>query len=277
MGMKVLIVIAALAILYLPSAARGQTIDCGATIVADITLDRDLSCKGNGLVVAKDGVTIDLGGHTMTGPGRGRWIWPGRATSSVGVRVTGRKGVTIRNGHLTKFATGVLLERSRNSTVDGVSTTYSHYGIYLYRSTGNTLSQVTVSHNVYGLHIHQSQENKIVRSDISRQGYSPGGYGINLYRASKNVVTGNNIERNENWGIWIINARDNLIYKNNLINNNPNAIDESGANLWYEPNLKQGNFWSDYRGKGYHSIGGFGAARDLYPFTEKDGWKDEGS
>ena len=257
-------------------------ISCGSTITRDFTLARDLKCDKDGIIIGRDGIVLDLGGHTITGPGKGGWVWPGRATSSVGVRLAGRSGVTVKNGRLTGFATGVLLEGGENNRVERVATTQNHYGVYLYRSKGNRVSGVEVFANVYGLHLQGSDGNQLVSSRMYRNGHSPGGYGITLYSSSDNLVRENTVEHNQTVGIWIINSRGNLIYRNNLIKNSPNAVDESGGNRWYEPKLKQGNYWSDYRGKasaGYplggppYRLGGFGGAYDRYPFVKRNGWQ----
>ena len=79
---------------FLKSIANGSTSAsspssdlCGATIVADMRLDYDLACPGNGLIVGADGIKIDLNGHTIAGPGSG-----------VGISVPNRAGVVISGG-----------------------------------------------------------------------------------------------------------------------------------------------------------------------------------
>ena len=52
-----------------PAAAADDL--CGATIVADLKLDQDLTCAGNGLIVGADGIKLNLDGHTITGSGGG--------------------------------------------------------------------------------------------------------------------------------------------------------------------------------------------------------------
>jgi parallel beta-helix repeat protein len=74
---------------------------CGATIVADLKLDRDLWCRESGLVVGSDRIKIKLNGHTITGPGSG-----------VGISVIGRASVSITGGSIRNFTTGILLANS---------------------------------------------------------------------------------------------------------------------------------------------------------------------
>lgn len=88
---------------------------CGDTLAASTTLTQDLHCPaGQGLVLA-DGVTLDLGGHRLTGT-QG-------APYDVGVRVTG--SATVRNGHLGGWSVGVLRpgdqQRPATITVEDVT------------------------------------------------------------------------------------------------------------------------------------------------------------
>ena len=66
--------------------ARATDDLCGATILADLTLDHDLTCVGNGLIVGADGISLKLNGHTITGS-----VPPsaaGSGSSSLGARTS---------------------------------------------------------------------------------------------------------------------------------------------------------------------------------------------
>lgn len=256
--------------LSLQLAQEAFSLSCSDTLRESTTLKSDLTCSEVGLVIDADGVVLDLGGYTVRGPGRGQWVWPGRALSSVGVRITGKSGVTIRNGRVTNFATGILLEDTSKITIEEVTSNSNHYGVYLFRGKGNILSKANVSDNIYGLHLQDTQENHVARSVFFRSHYgSPGGYGINLYRSDRNTITENRVELNENQGIWLIDSRDNEIYRNNFIRNSPNAVDGTGVNLWYDPERQKGNYWSDHKGADPYTVGGPGGAKDLYPASEE--------
>ena len=79
---------------------------CGTTIVADLELDQDLICSGDGLVVGADGIRIKLNGHTITGSGSG-----------AGIVVTGRTDVSIAGGTIRAFAVGVRLNTSTDIVI----------------------------------------------------------------------------------------------------------------------------------------------------------------
>ncbi len=83
-----------------PAAAAGPSIQCGDTITTSIRLRANLVCAGDGLIVDASGITIDLGGFSVTGAGTGRGI--GFAETSAP-----HHDVDIRRGTIANFATGI--------------------------------------------------------------------------------------------------------------------------------------------------------------------------
>ena len=52
------------------ASADAATVSCGSVITTSTTLTTDLTCgPGDALTIGADNVTLDLGGHTVTGPG----------------------------------------------------------------------------------------------------------------------------------------------------------------------------------------------------------------
>lgn len=256
---------------------------CAMRVTASFTVANDLSCQGDGLVIAADNITVDLGGHTLNGPGMGPQTWPLPQLDSVGVRVSGRSGVTIRNGKTAAFSTGIYFVDTTASTIDNVSTQHNRFGFYIHNSTHNTVKSSDVEFNIYGLHLQSSDDNLLQGNLLARQTYnSPGGYGLYLYSSARNKVVENTIDSNINWGIWFSDAKENAIFHNNVIGNSPQVSDNTeGSNVWYDPTTKEGNYWADYKGKDNdgdligdtpYPILGPGGMVDPYPFVEKDGW-----
>ncbi len=248
------------------------------------TLANDMTCSGDGMVVVSDNVTVDLGGHTLTGPGMGPQTWPLPQLDSVGVRVGGHTGVTIRNGKTTAFSTGIYFIDMVSSSIESVTTLRNRFGFYIHASQKITVKDSDVEFNIYGLHLQNSDDCVLVNNLLARQTYnSPGGYGLYLYASARNRVTDNTIDSNINWGIWFSDAKENVIFHNNVVGNNPPVSDNTeGSNVWYDKQSKEGNWWADYKGKDgdNDSIGdspypilGPGGMVDPYPFVAKDGWK----
>jgi parallel beta-helix repeat protein len=264
--------------------AAPQSAQCGQRITADFVLANDLKCNGDAFVINADNVTLDLGGRTITGPGMGPQTWPQPQLDSVGVRTGGHVNVTVRNGTISEFSTGIYFIDMEKSFIEDVTSQRSRYGFYIHASHGNTIRRSTVTGNIYGLHLQDANENLVEGNNLIRQTYnSPGGYGIYLYRSRNNRIVENTIENNVNWGLWFSDARNNSIFRNNVSGNSPQVSDNNpDANLWYDAEKKEGNWWADYRGTDGdrdfigdtpYSIQGPGGAVDAYPFSERDGWK----
>ena len=79
--------------------AATRAVGCGAVITQSTTLSSNLRGCTSGLVLAGDGITVDLAGHTISGGGA-------PDTRGAGITVTGQD-VTIKNGVIASFATGV--------------------------------------------------------------------------------------------------------------------------------------------------------------------------
>jgi parallel beta-helix repeat protein len=97
------------------SPASAQALTCGQVITQNTRLDADLNCYGTGvqaaLLIGADGITLDLGGHTIS--------------ASRSIIDEGHDNVTIRNGTLAnddgpliKHASGTML---RNLRFEGIS------------------------------------------------------------------------------------------------------------------------------------------------------------
>ncbi len=257
---------------------------CNTQLTESLVLANDMNCTGDAFVIHVDNVVLDLGGHTITGPGMGPQTWPNPQLDSVGVRTGGHTNVTVRNGKIDSFSTGIYFIDMITSSIENVTSTRNRYGFYIHASTGITVKDSTVQANIYGLHLQNSSNNIVQRNNLVRQTYnSPGGYGIYLYRSDGNKIFENTIESNVNWGIWFSEAKANVIFHNDVVGNSPQVSDNQPAvNQWFDPTTKEGNYWADYRGTDGdgdfvgdtpYTILGPSNAQDAYPFVERSGWK----
>ncbi len=265
-------------------SAAPQSAQCGQRVTADFVLANDMTCTTDAFVITADNVTLDLGGHTITGPGMGPQTWPLPQLDTVGVRTGGHTNVTIRNGTISQFSTGIYFVDMEKSRIEDVTSERNRFGFYLHASKQNAIRRSTVVGNIYGLHLQDANDNLIEGNNLIRQTYnSPGGFGIYLYRSTGNRIVENTIENNVNWGIWFSDAKGNTIFHNNVSGNSPQVSDNNpDANQWFDPDKKEGNWWADYKGTDAdrdligdtpYGILGPGGAVDAYPFVERDGWK----
>lgn len=75
---------------------------CGELISSSVTLEQDLNCSGDGLIIDGNDLTLDLHGHTVTGDGSGDGITLASGAGPV-------SGVTVENGTVTDFDNGLYL------------------------------------------------------------------------------------------------------------------------------------------------------------------------
>lgn len=81
--------------------------------------------------------------------------------------------------------------------------------------------------------------------------------GIDI-RSNSNIIHGNHFKDNICGIMLEVDVSDNLIYHNNFVKRHPlnfNAfvMVKKNGNLWYNPTLKQGNYWANYNGN-YNGI-----------------------
>src|ERR1700760_3435379 len=95
------------------AATRSTALRCGATVTRSTVLTADLvGCPGTGLIVAADGITIDLAGHQISGT---------NAPGSEGIADDGHAGVHVLRGRISDFRrNGVGIRNAPGSVVRGL-------------------------------------------------------------------------------------------------------------------------------------------------------------
>jgi Right handed beta helix region len=130
----VVVTVAAAVLVLAPAAEARGRIQCGQRIKHSITLGRNLhNCRGDGLVVRANNITVNLNGHTLDGRGR---------RSSAGVRIAGFHGVTVTGGVIRQFGRGVWLVRADDDKiVNNVVTGSFDEGIFTNETSERPLIQ----------------------------------------------------------------------------------------------------------------------------------------
>jgi hypothetical protein len=125
-----------------PQAAATNA-HCGQTVTASLTLNGDLFCNGAGLIIAGNSINLNLGGHTIAGPGTG-------VTSPYGVDVRGTSD-TVQNGVVTNFYVGVYVKISgKTDTILNVRAMVDGFGLYD-EGTGTKITTSVATKNNYGI------------------------------------------------------------------------------------------------------------------------------
>jgi parallel beta-helix repeat protein len=206
--LRLLPAIAVLAVCGVTTAA-GQSpptgLACGDTITSDTTLDRDLiGCPSNGMVIGADGITVDLNGHTISGDGKLVTRCPRRQFCDVGVANGGHSGFTVRNGSLRGFATGVVLGGARDNLLEQLSSSQNQFfGFVIAGSARTVIRDSSGNDNPApdgdGLGVFGSHDLRIVHNSFRHNGQ----LGMHIEDSTKNLIKGNVISRNSDFGIFL--------------------------------------------------------------------------
>jgi parallel beta-helix repeat protein len=221
------------------SQALAGPVRCGDTITTDTTLDSDLlDCPNNGIVIGADDITLDLNGHTIDGDGQLVDPCPDGEFCDAGVFADGHDGITVMNGSVRDFATGVAVGSARSVRLAGISSTRNAFfgfflfdvshsvirkssgsrnpapdgdGLGVFASRDNRIVDNRFSGNALGIHIEDSMNNLIKGNVISGQEEGPG----ILMQADRNEMRGNTCHRN---GICILlqRGKENVIARNHV-------------------------------------------------------------
>jgi len=148
--------------------------------------------------------------------------------------------------------------------------------------TGITLrfcDQITIIDSIcsnnkeLGIHLYKSTNIELINNTCSTNNLA----GILLETSSANSLSYNYLINNFLWGMVLDkNSHHNIIHHNTFINNNvyysdgsSQAKDDGYDNIWYDQEMLEGNYWSDYQGGGNYSIDGLANSLDLYPLLEQ--------
>ncbi len=212
-----------------PAAAAHVT--CGQTILVSTTLDSNVGPCAQGLTIGANNVVLDLNGFTVSGtPTTGE---------GPGILVPDRTGVTIRNGTVTQFDSGVAIEGGSGNTVSNMNINGNRgagdygEGVLLFSTSGNTVRDNRITNNgpYGGVSVligtnNLIEGNQIVGNNMSTTNTS----GIRLENIGRtasngNTIRGNLVQGSGLDGIQIFaGGSDNVISRNSVLNNNRDGI-----------------------------------------------------
>jgi hypothetical protein len=172
-------------VLVAPASAQAQ-VSCGDEITRDTTLTQGLGpCPGHGLIVTADNVTLDLNGHTITGP-HGSDVQE-QAGEAVGINLRQVSGVTVQNGEVHNFDAGVAMGGSSGNTVRGMNI---HHNIN-HSALGGAINDCNFGD---GIALVNSSDNRIVDNRIASNGPLSGV--ALIYNSDNNQVVRNQVADN---------------------------------------------------------------------------------
>ena len=215
-----------------PSGSGDASLACGDVITADVTLTADLTnCRGDGIVIGADDITLDLNGHVVSGTGGGSGVHsPGLYS-----------GLTVINGTIRRFSTGIEL--------------WCYSGCPSFDS--NVLQSLHVTDNGRGILATSFQGGPatFVTDSVIRNNT---GDAIEYAYAVTGDITNNTVFSNGGVGIYRYFDSDGAISRNNIHDNG------SGIELWYSPGHVVDNTVRDNNGIGIFTFDNVAAAFPYY-------------
>lgn len=234
-------VTAAAATMVFVSPAAAAHVSCGQTITQTTVLHGDLGpCPNNGLIVATDGVKLDLNGHSIIGVAS--------TGDGAGVLVRNARGVKVTNGTVRGFDGGVVIENGGANSVTHITAR---------DNIGQSAAQFALV-NRYGdgIAVLGSSDNHIADNTTVNNGPFSG---IGLYERPDNDHTypAAPTERNSVMGNVV---QDNRACRVNRATGNPSTCDNDGIRV--EPGAGPDNMIKDnvVRGNGLDGIAIFSDA-----------------
>ena len=196
---------------------------CGQVITRDVILLKDIECPGVGMIVGKDGITINLNNHRLS-------LANNTDTSripkveEIGILVPGQKNITITGpGVITGFDKAIEFAGSERGYVWDLKLTGNNIGLSLKASDEITIYRSFIEGNTIGIASQSSKGGLIVSNQVSQNTNE----GIVIMDSNYFIIGTNSLIGNGNIGIFLdVSSFNNTLSSNNILNH---AVDVSNA------------------------------------------------
>ena len=196
---------------------------CGQVITRDVILLKDIECPGVGMIVGKDGITINLNNHRLS-------LANNTDTSripkveEIGILVPGQKNITITGpGAITGFDKAIEFAGSERGYVWDLKLTGNNIGLSLKASDEITIYRSFIEGNTIGIASQSSKGGLIISNQVSQNTNE----GIVIMDSNYFIIGTNSLIGNGNIGIFLdVSSFNNTLSSNNILNH---AVDVSNA------------------------------------------------
>lgn len=178
-------------------------VSCGQIVSGEVELTNDLNCNsGDGLIVGAPGTHINLNGYKITAASddAGSQGLSMDYDGSSGILVANADGVIISGlGEISGFDRGVTFMGSSDGQLTDVQVANNGIGVLVSGSTGTELSRNTITNNGIAAILDSSNGGAVAFNQV----VANEDQGILLLGADQNVVAANNMFGNGQYGIYL--------------------------------------------------------------------------
>ncbi|MBA3750867.1 MAG: right-handed parallel beta-helix repeat-containing protein [Nitrosopumilus sp.] len=195
------------------AAPVSTSLSCGQVIKESVKLSANLDCKTDGLIVGSDGITIDLNGFTISGPGV--------KSSKVGLMLANNDDVQVTGtGTIKGFQAGVLNTGGSDNKISKVAFTENEIAIFNTGAKNTVIEDNQMISNSIGMASHSSSGTKLHGNMLTNNQLA----GVTLVNSAGNELDLNTIRGSVN-GVFF----DGQSTKNNV--NTNTIVENSGVDI----------------------------------------------
>jgi len=202
-------------------------------------LTGDITSIADGIIIDRNNVTLDGRGHTIRGMSE---------SFAVGILLSNRTEVTLRNLHVIGYYYGLEIDSCIRTEISGnLIEANRGDGIFLDETSFTEVTgNVVISNLADGVFLYMySNHNEISKNLVKNNNYR----GIDLFSGClNNTISENSVVSNNMTGIYLSASPNNTIYHNNIIDNKIQVEAPWSQNTWDNGYPAGGNYWSDYSG-----------------------------
>lgn len=228
-------------------------VSCGQIVSGEVELTNDLNCSsGDGLIVGAPGTHINLNGYKITAASddAGSAGLSMDYDGSSGILVANADGVIISGlGEISGFDRGVTFMGSSDGQLADVQVANNGIGVLVSGSTGTELSRNTITNNGIAAILDSSSGGAVAFNQV----VANEDQGILLLGADQNVVAANNMFGNGQHGIYLdIMSNENTIDYNTVFGHEDEDINNADG----QPTNLNGNSFGGNNNCGTSNPGG---------------------
>jgi parallel beta-helix repeat protein len=198
------------------AAPTSTSLSCGQVIRESVKLSSNLECSTDGIIAGADGITIDLNGFTISGPGG--------ESSKVGIMLANNDNVQVMGGTIKGFQAGVLNTGGSGNTISKVTFTENQIAVFNTGAKNTNIETNNMFSNSIGVASHSSTGTKLHQNMLTDNQLA----GVTLVNSAENVLDFNTITGSVNGVFLDGQSTENNVNTNTIVQNS--GVDINNGN-----------------------------------------------